>query len=291
MSNESRKELFFNRVTIVGVGLIGASFALALRKKGLCKTIHGYGRKEANLKRAKDKGIIDDYSLYARDACEGADLILLSTPVGTFRDIIAEASDSIKKGAVVTDVGSVKGRLVLELEALMPEGVSYIGSHPIAGSDRSGIDDARADLFNNARCIITPTKDSDKDALRKVSSVWETIDGRVEQMDPFRHDEIYAALSHLPHIIAYALVNIANDIDPDNIGYAGRGFKDTTRIAMSSPEMWRDISLSNKENLIRMIDIFKDNLDRIKKYLEDGDASGIEKEFLRAQILRKKLDS
>lgn len=285
------EDLFFNKVSIIGVGLIGASFALALRKKGLCKTIYGYGRKEENLKRAKDKGIIDDYSLDVREACEGSDLILLSTPVGTFRDIIAEVSDSIKKGAVVTDAGSVKGRLVLELESLMPEGVSYIGSHPIAGSDRSGIDDARADLFNNARCIITPTKDSDKGALRKVSSVWETIDGRVEQMDPFKHDEIYAALSHLPHIIAYALVNIANDIDPDNIGYAGRGFKDTTRIAMSSPEIWRDISLSNKENLIRMIDSFKGNLDRIKKYLEEGDASGIEKEFMRAQILRKKLDS
>lgn len=285
------EDLFFNKVSIIGVGLIGASFALALRKKGLCKTIYGYGRKEENLKRAKDKGIIDDYSLDVREACGGSDLILLSTPVGTFRDIIAEISDSIKKGAVVTDVGSVKGRLVLELESLMPEGVSYIGSHPIAGSDRSGIDDARADLFNNARCIITPTKDSDNDALRKVSSVWETIGGRVEQMDPFKHDEIYAALSHLPHIIAYALVNIANDIDPDNIGYAGRGFKDTTRIAMSSPEIWRDISLSNKENLIRMIDSFKGNLDRIKKHLEEGDASGIEKEFLRAQILRKKLDS
>jgi prephenate dehydrogenase len=281
--------LFFNKVSIIGVGLLGASFALALRQNSLCKTIIGYGRKEENLKRAKDRGIIDDYSLDVCRACEDSDLILLSTPVGVFREIVERIKDTLKQGALITDVGSVKGRLVYELESLMPDGACYIGSHPIAGSDKSGIDDARADLFNNARCIITPTEKSDKSAKEKIISIWEAVGAKVEAMDPFMHDEIYAAVSHFPHIVAYAIVNTVGDIDSKYIGYAGKGFKDTTRIALSSPEMWRDISLFNKDNIIKMMNAFKDNIDKITVYLKDNNALEIEKEFLKAQTLRKKL--
>lgn len=289
MSYELKNKLFFNKVSIIGVGLLGASFALALREKGLCKTIIGYGRSEENLKRAKERGIIDDYSLDVRKTCEDSDLILLSTPVGAFRDIAERIKDALKQGVLITDVGSVKGRLVHELESLMPDGVYYIGSHPIAGSDKSGIDDARADLFNNARCIITPTEKSNEPAKGKIISTWEAVGAKVEVIDPFTHDEIYAAVSHFPHIIAYSIVNAVGDIDSKYIGYAGKGFKDTTRIALSSPEMWRDISIFNKENLIRMIDVFRENLDKITKCLMENNASCIEGEFLRAQTLRKKL--
>ncbi|MCL4456787.1 MAG: prephenate dehydrogenase/arogenate dehydrogenase family protein [Nitrospirae bacterium] len=283
------ENLFFNKVTIIGVGLIGASFALALREKGLCKTISGSGRKEENLKRAKDRGIIDDYSLDVKKACEDSDLILLSTPVGSFKDIAEEIKGVLKKGAVVTDSGSVKGRLVYDLEAAMPGGVYYIGSHPIAGSDKSGIDDARPDLFRNARCIITPTVNSDENAKNKVVSVWESFGTRVETTDPFKHDEIYAVVSHFPHVAAYALVNTVADIDSKYIEYAGKGFRDTTRIALSSPEMWRDIAMFNKENLIKLMDAFKINLDKIKKYIMEDNGSGIEEEFLKAQKLRESL--
>jgi prephenate dehydrogenase len=289
MSYELKNKLFFNKASIIGVGLLGASFALALRKKGLCKTICGYGRKEDNLKRAKESGVIDDYSLDVCRACEDSDLILLSTPVGAFREIAERIKVAIKKGALITDVGSVKGRLVYELESLMPDGAYYIGSHPIAGSDKSGIDDARADLFSNARCIVTPTEKSDESAKEKIISIWEAVGAKIEVMDPFAHDEIYAAVSHFPHIIAYAIVNTIGDVDSKYIGYAGKGFKDTTRIALSSPEMWRDISIFNKENLIRMMDVFRENLDKITKCLMENNASGIEEEFLRAQTLRKKL--
>lgn len=285
----SEKNIFFNKVSIIGVGLLGASFALALRENGLCKTICGYGRKEENLKRAKERGIIDDYSLDVRKACENSDLILLSTPIGAFREIAERIKDTLKQGVLITDVGSVKGRLVYELESLMPDGVHYIGSHPIAGSDRSGIDDARTDLFNNARCIVTPTEKSDESAKEKIISIWEAVGAKVEVMDPFAHDEIYAAVSHFPHIIAYTIVNTVGDVDSKYIGYAGKGFKDTTRIALSSPEMWRDISIFNKENLIRMIDVFRENLDRITSYLKENNASGVEEEFLKARALRNKM--
>lgn len=281
--------MFFNKVTIAGVGLIGASFALALRKNGLSRNIHGYGRSEDNLRQAKGMGIIDSYSTDICSVCKDSDLFVLATPVGRFREIILKLRDSLSKNAIVTDVGSVKGKLVYDLEASMPEGAFYIGSHPIAGSDKSGIVDSRPDLFNNALCIITPTEASNKEAMDKVGSIWKTFGARLEFMDPFRHDEIYAAVSHLPHIIAYSIVNTINDIDNGYIEYAGQGFKDATRIALSSPELWRDISIFNKDNLLKMISIFRNNLDAISRCLEEDNESGIEKEFQRAQQLRMRL--
>lgn len=283
------RSLFFERVAVIGVGLLGASFALAARETRICGSIRGYGRSEENLGRAVERGIIDDYSLSLSEACEGADLILLSTPVGAFRPIVEEIRGALRRGVLVTDVGSIKGGLVHEIEALMPEGVSYIGSHPIAGSHRSGIDEARPDLYRNARCIVTPTESSNSDAKERVIALWESLGGRVEVMDPFRHDEIYATVSHLPHIIAYAMVNTVGAIDPSYIGYAGQGFKDATRIALSSPEMWRDVSLFNRDNLLRFLGVFREGLDRIERCMEKGDAEGIEKEFLRAQELRQRL--
>lgn len=281
--------IFFNRVAVFGVGLIGASFALAMREKGLCKTVYGYGRKDQNLKAAKERKIIDDYSLDMKDVCEHSDLILLATPVGLFKDIINAVKGVLKKGMIVTDVGSVKGGLVYELESLMPEGVYYVGSHPIAGSDKSGIDNARADLFRNERCIVTPTENSDNDTLKKIAGLWEAVGGRIEFMDPLKHDEIYAAVSHLPHLIAYALVNSVDDFNAGCMEYAGKGFKDTTRIALSSPELWRDISISNKDNLISLIRIFRENLGAVEKMLNSKDAAGLGREFARAQASRKKL--
>ncbi|MFZ5996480.1 MAG: prephenate dehydrogenase [Nitrospirota bacterium] len=279
----------FNKATILGVGLIGASCALALKGKGLCTTISGYGRREANLAEAKKRAIIDEYHLDAAKACEGADLIILATPVGLFKELAGKIRGSLKKGALVTDVGSVKGKLVYDLELLMPEGVHFIGAHPIAGSDKSGIDEARADLFVDAQCFITPTAHSNREAMEKIIALWKAVGAKVDVMDPFRHDEIYAAVSHLPHIAAYALVNTVGDINAEYISYAGQGFKDATRIALSSPEMWRDIAMLNKDHLVKQIDILQDNLDNIKRLIEAADAAGIESEFKKAQTLRKKL--
>lgn len=281
--------MFFEKTAILGVGLIGASIALAIREKGLSNTIHGYGRNEVNLNRAKRLGIIDDYSMEPAVTIREADLIVLAVPVGVLKKIAGEIGPSLKEGALVTDAGSVKGSLVYNIESCIPAGSYYIGSHPIAGSDKSGIDDAKAGLFNKALCIITPTGNSDKDALRKVAALWSAFGGRVEFIDPYEHDRIYAAVSHLPHVIAYALVNTLKDFNADYIKYAGQGFKDTTRIAMSSPELWRDIATYNRDNLVKLMGLLKENITNMEKLLTSGDAPGIEREFSNAQELRKKL--
>lgn len=283
----SGKKIFFDRVTIIGVGLIGASLALSLRHNNLCGTIIGFGRKEENLSRAKKRGIIDDYSLDVKQACHDSDLIVLATPVSVFEGIIKSIKDIIKKGCLVTDVGSVKGMLVYQIESMIPEGAFYIGSHPIAGSDKSGIDDAKPDLFESALCVITPTENSDTESLRKIAVFWEGIGAKVKFMDPYKHDEIYGAVSHLPHVVAYALVNTIGDIDSGFIEYAGQGFKDTTRIALSSPEMWRDIVLQNRENLLRFLDIFIENIEKTKRYIQDMDTDSLKEEFSKAKKFRE----
>lgn len=282
------RKLFFENVTIIGVGLIGASCALALKDRGLCGTICGYGRKEANLKEARKRGIIDKYSLDLTKACARADLVILATPVGLLTRILREVSGALKDDALVTDVGSVKGPLVDEMDSLMNKGTHYVGSHPIAGSDSSGFAHARADLFDHARCIVTPTKRSDKKALQKIISMWKAFGGKVETIDPMLHDEIYAAVSHLPHLAAYALVNTAGS-DAECLSYAGPGFMDTTRIALSSPELWRDVSLLNGNNLVALLERFSNNLGTIASLIKNGDAAGLEREFSRARSLRKKM--
>jgi prephenate dehydrogenase len=280
-------DVHFNRVTILGVGLIGASFALAVKKNELCSEVVGYGRREENLVRAKEKGIIDFFEIDPSEACKDSDLILFATPVGSFIELAKTILASLKKGAVVMDVGSVKGRLVSDMEALMPEGVFFVGVHPITGSERSGIDSAAGDLFKGAQCIITPTEHTDKNALENVKALWNVFGSFIKIIDPDEHDRIYAAVSHLPHLIAYEIVNTIADMDSSYLAFSGKGFKDTTRIASSSPELWRDICLLNKDNLLESIEIFKNNLDRVSQYLRAYDSKSLETDFKRARTLRE----
>lgn len=281
--------MIFDKVTILGVGLIGASLAMALRENRLCGPIHGYGRSEEHLNSAVERGIIDAYSMDPGKACEQADLIVLATPVGMFTTLLEGVKTSVKKGAVVTDVGSVKGALAYDMEKLVPAGAFYAGSHPIAGSDKSGIADARPGLFKGALCVITPTEKSDKEVMQKISSLWSAIGGRIEFMDPYEHDRVYAVVSHLPHIIAYEIINTAAEIDGSCFRFAGQGFRDTTRIASSSPELWRDICMYNRENLINDMDIFIKRLERVRNSLINADADFLEKEFAAAKSLRNGL--
>ena len=287
IKSDSPGRPFFNRVTIIGVGLIGASFALALKKHKLCEQITGYGRSPENLQKAKEKAIIDSFELDPAKACDSSDLVLFATPVGIFIDIAKRIRSSLNRGALVTDVGSVKGKLVSDLEALMPEGVCFVGGHPIAGSDRSGISTAEADIFNGAKCIITPTDKTDKNALEKVIALWKALGSIVKQINPDEHDRIYASVSHLPHLIAYLIVNTVADIDSSYLKFSGQGFMDTTRIASSSPELWRDICILNKENLLESIEIFKNNLDRASQHLRACDSESLERDFKKAQALRE----
>ncbi|OGW37369.1 MAG: hypothetical protein A2Y97_05610 [Nitrospirae bacterium RBG_13_39_12] len=284
---DSPNRLFFNRVTVLGVGLIGASFALALKKNGLCNEIIGYGRSDKNLKMAKEQAIIDSFELDPAAACKGSNLILFATPVGSFVDIANKIRMSLSSGALITDVGSVKGKLVRDIEALMPKGSCFVGAHPIAGSNNSGINSASADIFIGAKCIITPTENTDKKALEKVIAIWETMGSNIKLINADEHDKIYALVSHLPHLIAYAIVNTVADIDSSYLNFSGRGFMDTTRIASSSPELWRDICVLNKDNLLESIEIFKNNLDRLSQYLRVYDSESLEKDFKKARTLRE----
>jgi len=279
--------MHFNKVTILGVGLIGASFALALKQYGLCNEVTGYGRITENLRRAKEKNIIDTFELDPAKACRDADLVLFATPVGIFIDIAKKICDSLKKNTIVTDVGSVKGKLVHDMEALMPQGVFFVGGHPIAGSDRSGIDTAASEIFKKAKCIMTPTGNTDKDALERVKAIWETFGSLVKFINADEHDRIYAAISHLPHLIAYEIVNTVADLDSSYLDFCGKGFRDTTRIASSPPEVWRDICLLNKDNLLEYVEVFKRNLDRVSQYLRAYDRESLEKDFKKARTLRE----
>ncbi len=283
----NKGHIFFERVTVLGVGLIGASFALAMKKHKFCKHLTGYGRRLANLEKARKMGMIDFIELEPAKACSDTDLVLFATPVGTFTDIAKKIRPVLKKGALVTDVGSVKGRLVYDMEALLPEDVSFIGGHPIAGSSRSGIDTAAADIFMGAKCIITPTEKTSGTALKKLIRIWKTFGCTVELINPDEHDSIYALVSHLPHLIAYAIVNAVADVNSSYLKFAGQGFIDTTRIASSSPELWRDICILNKDNLLKSVEIFKNNLERLSQYLRVSDLESLEKEFEKARTLRE----
>lgn len=277
----------FEKVTILGVGLIGASCALALKKQGLCGQIIGHGRNPDNLKRAKETGIIDTFDLDPAHACVDADLILFATPVGSFLDITKKIRGSLKRNTIVTDVGSVKGSLVHDMDSLMPEGVFFVGGHPIAGGDQSGIDKASAELFEGAKCILTPSEKTDKKALDTVKAFWKSFGSVTLLIDPGEHDKIYAAVSHLPHLLAYMMVNTVADIDNSYFRFSGTGFLDTTRIASSHPELWRDICILNKENVIASVEIFRQNLDRAVQYLRAVDPESLEREFRKARTLRE----
>ncbi|HDH00961.1 MAG TPA: prephenate dehydrogenase/arogenate dehydrogenase family protein, partial [Nitrospirae bacterium] len=233
----------FKKAAIIGVGLIGGSFGLSLRKAGFSGTITGAGRKKENLEKAKDSGIIDEYFTKPEEAIKDADLILLATPVGQFPGIMESISRHIKKGSVVTDVGSVKAEVINRLDPLMPEGVSFVAGHPIAGKECSGVGAASDDLFNNARYIITPGPDTDKKAQEKIIALWRSFGSKIISMSPDEHDAVFAAVSHLPHVAAYVLVNTILDLNKDEniLRQGGRGLKDMTRIAISPPVLWRDI--------------------------------------------------
>jgi prephenate dehydrogenase len=285
--SDKKNPLFFNRVAILGVGLIGASFALAMKQHGICREVIGFGRRKENLAKAKEKNIIDSFELDPAEACSGSELVLFATPVGIFKDLAIKIRRSLRENTIITDVGSVKGGLVRDMEALMPEGVFFVGGHPIAGSDRSGIDTATAGIFQNANFILTPTGKTDKNAFEKVKALWVTLGSVIKIIDPDEHDRIYAAVSHLPHIIAYEIVNTVADIDSSYLAFSGQGFRDTTRIASSHPEIWRDICLLNKDNLVEYIDIFKTNLEKVSQYLRSSDSESLEREFKKGRTLRE----
>jgi prephenate dehydrogenase len=282
----------FERMLVAGVGLIGGSLALAARTAGLVGEVVGFGRGAANLEVARANGLVDRVTRDAAAAVAGADLVVLAAPVGACAELAATFRSHARPGAVLTDVGSVKATLVSALEAAWAGIGPVVGTHPIAGSEESGASAARADLFQGRLCIVTPTPATDAVAKMRVRSLWEGVGARIEEMPAVVHDDILARVSHLPHLVAYALVGAANQHTGGRrvLDYAGSGFADTTRIAASPPVLWRDIALANAAALRLALQEFRVELGRLEQLLAAGDAAGLEAALDDAQRLRRALD-
>ncbi len=259
----------FKRVTIIGLGLIGGSLGLAIREKRLAERIIGVSRRPSTIRKAKAIKAVHATTLDIKKGVEGSDLIILAAPVLTIIKLAERISNCLKKGAIVIDAGSTKRHIVSKIESLLPQGVSFIGSHPIAGSEKSGVGFADKDLFKGAYCILTKTERTNKKALNKIKRFWSRLGIKVEIMSPYAHDKVISRLSHLPHVTSVALANTCFKKD---LRLTGGGFKDTTRIASGRPELWKDILVTNRSNILRDIKAHKRELSLISSALAKGNS-------------------
>jgi prephenate dehydrogenase len=283
----------FNRLCIIGVGLIGGSIARAARQHGLSNSIVGYGRQQdlQNLETAKLLAVIDDYTLDIEQALKDADCIVIATPVGTIEPILGLLKPFWSEQAVYTDVGSTKGNVIAAAERIfgaVPD--NLVPAHPIAGAEQSGVEAAVGDLFLNKRLIITPVSNTKPEALQKIQRFWEQLGSTVSVMDVNHHDAVLAATSHLPHILAFALVDMLGHKDEQSeiFKYAAGGFRDFTRIASSDPTMWLDICLANKNEIIPLIQQLKEELDKIERTLKNNDSRQLFETFTYAGNARQR---
>jgi prephenate dehydrogenase len=282
----------FERLAVAGVGLVGGSLALAVREAGLAGEVVGFGRGEPNLRLARERGVVDRVTRDPAAAVAGADAIVLAAPIGACAALADTFRPHARPGAVLTDVGSVKGELVAALEARWAGTGPVVGAHPIAGSEESGAGAARADLFRGRRCILTPTAATDRDALARIRALWEGVGARVEEMPPGVHDELLARVSHLPHLVAYALVGAVGGATVGGrraVDYGGTGFRDTTRVAASPAELWRDIALANRPALGAALAEFRAALEALERLVVAGDAAGLEAALASAREIRRRL--
>jgi prephenate dehydrogenase len=282
-----------DRLTVAGVGLIGGSLALAAREAGLVREVVGFGRSPENLRVALDRRIVDRVADSPRDAVAGAEVVVLAAPVGACAALAERFRPHVAPGTLLTDVGSVKASLVAALESCWADPGAVVGAHPVAGSEAAGAAAARADLFRGRLCIVTPTRRTHPEALARVRALWEGVGARVEQMDASAHDEILARVSHLPHLIAYALMDAVAAARVDGrsvLDYAGTGLRDTTRVAASRAELWRDIGLANAGALRAALGEFRVALDRLDALLAACDAAGLERVLDAAAAARRRLD-
>jgi len=279
----------FRKITIIGVGLLGGSIGLAVRRRKLARQIAGFVRRRASLKDCERAGAVDFATTDLLAAVWDADLVILCLPLSQMRSRVREMLPALKRGAIVTDVGSVKASVVRELESLVAKaGAHFVGSHPMAGAEKTGVSAARADLFVNTVCVMTPAKKTNPAALKKVEQFWRAIGSRVLRLTPEIHDSLVSRSSHLPHIIAATLAShVLNPAHPRHqAALCANGFRDTTRIASGSPEMWRDIALANRKNLAKSLDAFIADLQKFRRVLKKADAKTMAKFFETAKKRR-----
>ncbi|MBW8865379.1 MAG: prephenate dehydrogenase/arogenate dehydrogenase family protein [Verrucomicrobia bacterium] len=279
----------FQKISIIGVGLLGGSIGLAVRRRKLAREVAGYVRRAASLKDCERAGAVDYATTDLLAAVSNADLVILCTPLAQMRSLTEQILPALKRGAIVTDVGSVKAGVVRELDAVLKKsGVHFVGSHPMAGGEKMGVLAARADLFKNAVCVVTPSKNSKAGAVSKVDRFWEALGARTLRLDPAQHDLAVSRASHLPHVVAATLAGLVLDSRQPKAQAAlcANGFRDTTRIASGSPEMWRDIVLANRKNVSQSMDAFMVELKRFQAALKKSDGAAVEKFFASAKARR-----
>ena len=299
----SQSEPLFERMALIGLGLLGSSLALVAKREGLAGHIAGSTRSKVTRDRAYELGFLDSVHETALEAVEGADLVVLCSPVGTYGDLAKAMAPGLRQGAIVTDVGSVKQAVVRDVGPHMPAGVHLVPGHPVAGTEQSGPDAGFAELFEDRYCILTPPPGTDEVAIEKIAEFWRRAGSMIETMDPHHHDRVLAITSHLPHLIAYTIVGTASDLETqlmresaegsdvvrtrEVIRYSAGGFRDFTRIAASPPEMWRDIFLNNRETVLEMLGRFTEDLTALQRAIRWGEGDKLYDWFERTREIRQ----
>jgi len=291
MSAETKP--IFDKIALIGVGLIGSSMARAARRAGAAGHIAGYAHTPEIVERARKAGFTDTMHSDLAACVRDADLVVLAAPVGAFADIAKAIAPHLKRGAIVSDTGSVKGVVMRDVAPQLPQGVHLVPAHPVAGTEQSGPEAGFAELFDGRWCLLTPAADADADAVAKVSKFWSRLGSQVEIMDAKHHDLVLAITSHLPHLIAYNIVGTANHLEQvtkgEVIKYSAGGFRDFTRIAASDPTMWRDVFLNNREAVLEMLGRFSEDLTDLQRAIRYGDGDFLFDLFTRTRAIRRSI--
>ncbi|MGB3645463.1 MAG: prephenate/arogenate dehydrogenase family protein [Mesorhizobium sp.] len=286
-------EPMFEKIALIGIGLIGSSLARVIAREKLAGHVAISTRSADTLARAEELGLGDSYTTDAKEAVLDADLVIVSVPVGASGAVAEEIAPALKKGAILTDVGSTKASVIAQMQPHVPEGVHFIPGHPLAGTEKSGPDAGFAELFKNRWCIFTPLPDTDPAALEKLSEFWRRCGANIDTMDPAHHDMTLAIVSHLPHIIAYNIVGTADDLQTvtksEVIKYSASGFRDFTRLAASDPTMWRDVCLHNKDAILEMLARFSEDLASLQRAIRWGDGEKLFDLFTRTRAVRRSI--
>jgi len=285
----------FKKICIIGCGLIGSSLARAIKKNNLAEKIVSSNRSDAVNKKVIELKIVDDSSSDTKKMADGSDLVVIATPLSSYEDVISKIKNSLKDGVILTDVGSVKENIINLIEKNIPESISWIPSHPIAGTEESGPEAGFSELFQNRWCILTPSKKAKEKDINLLQTFWEKVGSKVDIMEAKQHDYILSITSHIPHLIAYNIVNTSLNIQDEKestiVKYSAGGLRDFTRIAASNPIMWRDVFIQNKKNTSKMIDQFIKNLEDLKKAIENEDGKKLEQIFAKTKKIRKEIQS
>ncbi|SHL09520.1 prephenate dehydrogenase [Bradyrhizobium lablabi] len=281
----------FKKIALIGFGLIGGSIARAARQQGLADAIVTTARSAKSRARVKELGIVDDVLETNAEAVKDADLVILCIPVGACGAVAQEIADHLKPGAIVSDVGSVKGAVVRDMAPHLPASAHFVPAHPVAGTENSGPDSGFAELFIDRWCILTPPDGTDPDAVERLRAFWAGLGARVEIMTPDHHDLVLAITSHLPHLIAYTIVGTADELEgvtqSEVLKFSAGGFRDFTRIAASDPIMWRDVFLTNKEAVLEMLGTFNEDLSKLTRAIRRGDGEALFEHFTRTRAIRR----